>query len=146
MVGLTAMFAASIGNISAQTNTPTIRTNYVLADSNFREVGGKVYNVQKSSLFDLRSGSIQDIKGDDVLLDGMSSTLERGHIIILKNYVGEKTHYLKVAARAMKVGIETWNGSRLGGRFQVWDCGTPHYVAVVVTNWPNGKPKAKTTR
>jgi len=83
-------------------------------------VNGKFYDVNHSKLWMPRSGTIEDISGDEILVMGQNENF------ILKHYPGEIALTKNVSVMAMNVGTEKFEdkGSSWSGVYEAWDCGT----------------------
>jgi hypothetical protein len=83
-------------------------------------VNGKIYEINHSYLWKLKSGTIEDISGNEILVMGQDENF------ILKNYHGTIALTKNVSVRAMSVGTEKFQdeGSSWSGVYEAWDCGT----------------------
>lgn len=130
-------------SVSAQTNlpSPTLTTNWVTAAPNFREFNGELYNVELSKSWHSISGTIQDISGQDILVNATILTADaregfEDKSVIVKHFPGEKAMGNHIEIRAIHAGTAEWtlSGTRDKEIYQLWDYGLPHRVMVVVTN------------
>ena len=148
-----------------------VTTNYVKAHRSFRRVNGKLYNIEKSVLWNeikgictkvLTNGTVVRTVVDkseryvlppsdsgtsisNVLLGAKPSVptvqtrrwQEEGPVILLVNYDGPETATGNILrAKAIKTGTYTYEGDVI----EMWDCGTPNIVPVIVTNSPAMSP------
>lgn len=108
-------------------------TNWITAAPNFREVGGQLYNVEKSKLFhNLYGGECNETSKDWVSVAMPSEQPAdffywHGQTIILVNYPTQATVGEKITGYALRVG-ETNIGNQ---RWELWDYGKPHLVASI---------------
>jgi hypothetical protein len=111
-------------------------TNWITTAPEFREVGGQVYNVNRSQLFHLLSGTCTATRpgvasveiASDFQISGNAATTPSQEIVVL--HCAGATVGQTLTFNAIQVGVT--NLPR--GDYQLWDCGTPHRVAVVTTN------------
>jgi hypothetical protein len=125
-------------------------TNWITAAPNFREVDGKLYNVEKSKLFHEFHGKCEGVSSNSIAVTPIQDKsvtpvtaannpafvtfLEGkgfwdGQTIIVRNYPTNNlpAKGVDVGGYAMKVGtIELKSGV-----YELWDYGTPHRVAQV---------------
>lgn len=120
-------------------------TNLITAAPNFREVDGKLYNIEKSVLWMDFSGRVYGVASNIIIigrgyigrLDSHESLVEgvnlvQGRKVAIRNCTNGIAVGDQIKGRAMKVGV--WDNS--GSVLQLWDCGLPHRVAVLKTNIP----------
>jgi hypothetical protein len=84
-------------------------------------VNGKIYDANHSRLWMLKSGTVEGISGNEMLVIGQDETF------ILKNYHSTIALTKNVLVKAMRVGIEKYQdqgGSVWSGVYEAWDCGT----------------------
>jgi TPR repeat protein len=84
-------------------------------------VNGIIYDANHSDLWKLKSGTVEDISGNKMLVVG------QGETFILKNYYSTIALTKEVSVVAMRVGIEKYQdqrGSVWSGVYETWDCGT----------------------
>jgi hypothetical protein len=137
--------------IEAQTNiTPIISTNFVTANSSFREVNGQLYNINRSLRWDDVGGDVLEVLTNGIVLQkydrvpaayGANEYGQRivtaydkipGLKLVVQNYDTKNTAVGEtIWVRAIQVGTIDYKGQKL----ELWDHGTPHIVAVVTTNY-----------
>jgi hypothetical protein len=170
-IGLGICCMVANGQISTNTTTPvSVTTNYITAHRSFRRVDGRLYNIEKSHLWSDIKGTCTKVltngivvrtfvekqreipsssdrrKSTDVLLGSgarvpsSESWEEEGPDIFLVNYDGPRpTTGKKIRTKAMEISVYPLNGKVI----EMWDCGTPNVVPVIVTNAPALQPKTR---
>ncbi len=150
------IFFALLASVTAG-SCQTVTTNWVTAAPNYREVTGKLYNIEKSTNWIMIWGECQQTLTNGIIIR-TSESPEQNYATRTGNPVGpvyypgfpyESLIYLKnyptnlptawgskVNIRVLWVGINTLQN---GERLQTYDCGTPHVVAVLKTNFPADK-------
>ena len=85
-----------------------------------KSVNGKIYDVNHNYLWKLKSGTIEDISGNEILVMG------REENFVLKNYPGQSALTKSVSVMAMSIGIGKfkYDGVSYSGTYETWDCGT----------------------
>jgi hypothetical protein len=130
------------------------QTNWLTSVSWYRDVGGQLYNTEKSVKFEAFGGMVKQVLPNAIVLQqvytvaGNSIPLPDGNggnvwtIPKLKTVYGDKIFITNFPdalqpttgsmqhGRAMRIGTVRFGGDML----QLWDYGTPHRVAVVTTN------------
>jgi hypothetical protein len=165
MLLATTLLSSIVGYAQLGTNpTPILTTNAVAAASSYRVVTGQLYNIQRSVLWsNFTADYVQDVT-DGILAQPFelrpvyrTNTMPGGTVgafffgtggktisgyekvfsrpIVLRNYtaaIQDSSVGQVVRVRAMKVGT-----SGLGAEtYELWDCGAPHILHIVRTNWP----------
>lgn len=143
--------------LAADCCAQTLTTNWVQAAPNFREVGGKLYNIEKSTNFVVIEGDFeQKVEGGSLMncytlrstghMTGGDGSFGSGHYvhgqivreneheIFIRNVEGSPTTGSKIKVKAMRVGNVDIDSKTL----EAWDCGKPHVVPVIK---PNSPPK-----
>jgi hypothetical protein len=111
---------------AAETNVVSVVvTNRVRAVEWYRDVDGKLYNTQKSQVWHLISGKVATAENGGLIVELQDQN------IFLKNYSAKIADGKPVNVRAMEAGVTNVEGFTL----HVWDCGTPHFVSMVKTNF-----------
>lgn len=160
-ITLCVLVASLSANLQAQ--TPTLYTNRVTADPNFRRVNGQLHNVQKSVLwksiqgeffakqseivilttfvnksYDVRGGSVTHQQSLSAYAGPSFGTSTRTY----RDY-GRRIAVTNCPARNIAEGVtlsavamKTGTLNYGGTTLDLWDCGTPNVVTVVTTNPP----------
>jgi hypothetical protein len=118
-------------------------TNWITAAPNFREVDGKLYNVEKSALFHQFHGICEGVStNNSIAVTPRQDESEdirwyvsgkgfhwQGQTIVVQNYPtnSQPAKGVDVGGYAMKVGTI----SLKSGVYELWDYGTPHRVAQI---------------
>lgn len=128
IIGTLLALAAFAFGCWAQTGMGT--TNFSIAESDFREVNGNLYNASLDTNWCGVSGEIDAVSetGDVLVWSG-----EHHHYFILKNYAGEKADNLKIYSKAIYLGTNNWNG-KYAGAYRIYDCGLSRKGATTKTN------------
>lgn len=136
----------------AQKNTgPTTSTNWITESPEIREVNGQLYNNRRDHHWETIGGDIVAVLTDKIVVQTVTKTPaayganEYGQRIVtafkkipglkfvVQNYrekdaaVGES-----IWVKAIRNGVTNYNGEVL----ELWDCGKPHKVMVITTNFP----------
>jgi len=122
--------------LHAQTNLPSVTTNFVKAVPWFREVDGKLYNVRLSKKFSYIHANVAEVRPDFVILtwsyeSGYTHRTEWVKDIAVLNCDDKQIAEGQLfTGDAMRVGVTNFNNRVI----ELWDCGKPHLVPVLVTN------------
>jgi hypothetical protein len=114
-----------------------VATNFITAAPNLRVLNGRLYNTEFDPNWTDVAGEVADISGKgDILV----SNMENQTYFILKNYSEFKALSAQISAKALFVGTNNWS-EELSGMFPAYDCGQPHRVLIITTNYVSPKIK-----
>jgi hypothetical protein len=165
-----AIIMVSGWQIKAQTNiAPIISTNWIAAVPSFRDVNGKLYNTERSALWQSFNGKCLNVSTNQILIETYTvEPIEEATTASIpeRNYLGQITGH-RTVPRTIQVGTKEVPGIKrvvcnyplnlnpavgqklsframqngtikhAGDTLELWDCGKPHAVMVVSTNYPH---------
>ena len=124
----------------ASTNTIykiVVTTNHVQAASWFREVNGQLYNIRASKFWHQIRVKVYSIQNGGIVAVQYLNNRDGFKHIFLKNYEAGQNGVAKdemIQPVVMPTGTTNIFYAGNDETFEVWDCGTPHFVDVVATN------------
>jgi hypothetical protein len=132
---LLLLLLSALGCLAQNDRIPVVATNFVTAGPNYRVFNGRLYNTEFSSNWTDVAGVVVDVSDEENIL---VSNAEKQTCFILKNYTDFRARAAQISTKAICFGTNNWNGE-LGGIYPAYDCGQPHRVLIVTTNYVSPK-------